>query len=385
MTWRPDEAQAGVVDTIGPRGYIGFAEQPHVESPAPSRPGAPDSRDRFTTRTRTPMHANVAGRVVRIVSMLAALACATLVAQPVMGQAPAKSLGSLVLGSGIDASYASIVAGVRKGFFKKHGIDAELKVFASGQEALDAVLTGQADFAGNGQYNVPLVAAKGGNIKIIAEFESSSQQFGAVAKSGIDKPQDLIGKKVGTQFNTTPEYYYRLYVRKYGLDSSKIDLINIQFAQMAPAIARGDIDAFFAFEPHLTRAMAAAPGIHILHRSGQDNVMKLRVYAGVSQKVYSNKELAVAFLRGLGEAGEWCNAHQDETAQLINQEFKIPIEDAKKYVRYFDYSITLDKASRDELAQVSEYLVQQKVVPAAPDLSKFVTTEFMQAAYPGRT
>jgi hypothetical protein len=34
---------------------------------------------------------------------------------------------------------------------------------------------------------------------------------------------------------------------------------------------------------------------------------------------------------------------------------------------------------------VSEYLVQQKIVPAAPDLSKFVTTEFMQMAYPGRT
>ena len=331
------------------------------------------------------MHAKQVRSIPLVVALLVGFACALLPPQPASAQAPAKSLGSLVLGSGIDASYASIVVGVRKGFFKNHGIDAELKVFASGQEALDAVLTGQADFAGNGQYNVPLVAAKGGNIKIIAEFESSTQQFGAVARTGIDKPQDLIGKKVGTQFNTTPEYYYRLYLRKYGLDPKQINLINVQFAQLAPAIARGDIDAFFAFDPHLTRAIAAAPGVHLLHRSGQDNVMKLRVYAGVSQKVYSNKDLAVAFLRGLGEAGAWANAHQDETAQLINEEFKIPIEDAKKYVRYFDYSLTLDKASRDELAQVSEYLVQQKVVPSAPDLSKFVTTEFMQVAYPGRT
>src|SRR6185437_15048026 len=151
-----------------------------------------------------------------------ALVCAALAVDPVLAQVPTKSLGSLVLGSGIDASYASLVVGVRKGFFKRQGIDADLKVFASGQEALDAVLTGQADFAGNGQYNIPLVAAKGGNIKIIAEFESSTQQFGAVARTGIDKPQDLIGKNVGTQFNTTPEYYYRLYLRKYGLDPKQI-------------------------------------------------------------------------------------------------------------------------------------------------------------------
>jgi ABC-type nitrate/sulfonate/bicarbonate transport system substrate-binding protein len=297
---------------------------------------------------------------------------------------PAKPLGSLVLGSGIDASYASVVVGVRKGFFKSQGIDAELKIFASGQEALDAVLTGQADFAGNGQYNIPLVAAKGGNIKIIGEYESSNQQFGAVAKNDIVKPQDLIGRKVGTQFGTTPEYYYRLYLQKYGIDPKQITLVNVQFAQLAPAIARGDIDAFFAFDPHLTRAIAAAPGLHILHRSGDDNVMKLRVYAGVSQKVYANKDLAVAFLKGLGEAGMWANAHQDETAQLISEEFKLPIDDAKKYVRYFDYTMTLDKESREEIAKVSAYLVQQKIVATPPDLSKFVTTEFMQVAYPGK-
>lgn len=308
-----------------------------------------------------------------------AVAPAAAIAQPA-----ATPLGSLVLGSGIDASYASIVVGVRKGIFKKHGIDADLKVFASGQEALDAVLTGQADFAGNGQYNVPLVAAKGGNIKIIAEFESSNQQFGAVAKANINKPQDLIGKKVGTQFGTSPEYNYRLYLQKYGIDSKQVTLVNVQFAQLIPAIARGDIDAFFAFEPHLTRAIAAAPGVHLLHRSGDDGVMKLHVYAAVSQKVYSNKDLAVAFIRGLAEAGTWANTHQDETAQLISDEFKLPLEDARKYVRYFDYTVNFDKASRDELSRVSAYLVAQKIVPAAPDLSKFINTEFMQAAFPDK-
>jgi len=317
-------------------------------------------------------------------AVLAALSFGGVMAQAPNMPTPAKSLGSLVIGSGIDAASASFVAAVRKGFFKQNGIDAELKVFASGQEALDAVLTGQADSASNGQYNVPLVAAKGGNIKIISEFARSKLQFGAVARADIYKPQDLIGKKVATQFGTTPEYYVRLYLQKYGLDLKQINLVNVQFAQMVPAIARGDIDAFFAFDPHLTRAVAAAPGVHILHRSGDDDVMTLRVYAGVSQKVYSNKNLAVAYIKSLTEAGAWVNAHQDEAAQLISTEFKLPIDDAKKYVRYFDYAVTLDNAARDELAKVSAYLVQQKIVPSAPDLSKFVTSEFIQAAYPGK-
>ncbi|HLJ60034.1 MAG TPA: ABC transporter substrate-binding protein [bacterium] len=302
---------------------------------------------------------------------------------PVASAAP-PALGSLVIGSGIDASYASIQVAVRNGFMERHGINATLKVFPSGQEALEAVLTGQSDFAGNGQYNVPLVAAQGGNIKIIAEYERSDKQFGAVAKSSITKPGDLIGKRVGTQFGTSPEYYYHLYAKHYGLDESKITLVNLQFAQMVPALAKGDIDAFFAFEPSLTRATDDVPGTRILARSGDDGVMPLRVYAGVSQKVYSNKALAVAFLKALIEAGDWANAHPDETATVISQAFQIKPADARRFVGYFDYSVRFDKASLAELDRVDQYLVDRKLVSTKPDLSKFVTTEFMKEADPSR-
>ncbi len=293
-------------------------------------------------------------------------------------------LGSLVIGTGIDASYASVQVAVRNGFMKRNGIDASLKVFPSGQEALEAVLTGQSDFAGNGQYNIPLVAAKGGNIKIIAEYERSDKQFGAVAKASITKPADLLGKRVATQFGTSPEYYYHLYTQHYGLDENKITLVNLNFAQMVPALAKGDIDAFFAFEPHLTRATDNVPDTRILARSGDDGVMPLRVYAGVSQKVYSNKALAVAFLKALIEAGDWANAHHDETAQMVSQAFKIKAADARRFVGYFDYRVQFDKASLAEIDRVNQYLVQHKIVATKPDLAKFVTTEFMREADPSR-
>jgi len=295
-----------------------------------------------------------------------------------------RPLGSLVLGVGIDAAYASVVAAVKKGFMQKHGIDATIRIFPSGQEALEAVLTGQSDFTGNGQYNIPLVAARGGNIKIIAEYERSPKQFGAISNSGVTKPADLIGKRIATQFGTSPDYYYRLYARHYGLDESKITLVNLQFAQLVPALANGDIDAFFAFEPHLTRALVGVPGSRILHRSGQDNVMLLRVYAGVSQKLYSNRELAVAFLKALVEAGDWSNAQREETARLISQEFRVKLSDALRFVGYFDYTVRFDKDAMAELERVTQFLLDRKLVQTRPDLSTFVTTEFMKSADPSR-
>jgi taurine transport system substrate-binding protein len=316
--------------------------------------------------------------------LLLALALAPAFACIASAQTPAPTVGSVIIGSSVDASSASLVVGVKKGFFQKHGVDATLKVFPSAQEALESVLTGQVDTTANGPFNIPPVAARGGKIRIIAELERSDQQFGAAARAGIKAPKDLLGKKVGTQFNTSTEYYYHLYAAKYGLNESAITLQNIAYSQLVPALAKGDIDAFFAFEPLLTRALDNVSGSTVIHRSGQDGVMPLLVYLGVSEKLYSNKALAVAFLKGMVEAGDWANANRDETASLIATEFRMKPEDAKRFVGYFDYSVRWNKNSLDELERVNKFMTERKVVAQSPDLSKIVQSEYLKEAAPAR-
>ena len=305
-------------------------------------------------------------------------------ASAALAQAPARAVGSVIIGTGIDAASASLVVGVKKGLFQKHGVDATFKVFQSGQEALEAVLTGQVDATANGPFNIPPVAARGGKIRIIAELERSELQFGVAAKAGIKQPADLIGKKVGTQFNTSPDYYFRLYAKKFGLDESKIALQNISFPQLVPALAKGDIDAFFAFEPHITRAVDTVPGATVMHRSGQDGVMPLLVYLGASEKLYSSKALGVAFLKGLVEAGDWANANRDETAAIIAAEFKLKPEDAKRFVGYFDYAVRWNKNSMEELERVNKFMTDRKLIAQTADLAKVVILDYLKEAAPGR-
>lgn len=296
-----------------------------------------------------------------------------------------KIIGDLTLGIGIDASYAPFVVATEQGFMKKNGLAAHLKIFPSGQESLEAVLTGQADSTGNGQYNIPLVAAQGGKIKIIAQYETSNKQFGVVAAQGVTKPQDLVGKTVATQVGTSPEYYYHLYTKHYGLDESKIKLVNLTFAQMVPALARGDISAFFAFEPYLTQATNDVSGAHILGRSGDDGIMPLRVYLGVSQKVYGNSRIAEAFLRALIEAGRWEQTHQTQAAAMLSKSVNMPPADAILYMSYFNYAnVNLNCASLHSLDDVNSYLVSHHVLPQAANLTQFVDSSFLRAIAPKR-
>ena len=69
----------------------------------------------------------------------------------------------------MDASSASLVVGVKKGSFQKHGVDATLKVFPSAQEALESVLIGQVDTTANGPFNIsPVAARSGARVPVVA-------------------------------------------------------------------------------------------------------------------------------------------------------------------------------------------------------------------------
>ena len=64
-----------------------------------------------------------------------------------------KHLGSIVVATGPDASFANIVAAADKGFFAKYGIDATIKIYTSGGVATEAESTGEADITVSGQYS----------------------------------------------------------------------------------------------------------------------------------------------------------------------------------------------------------------------------------------
>lgn len=296
--------------------------------------------------------------------------------------ASGKTIGSLTLPNSAQAVYAPFLVGAKKGFFKQVGIDVNLQSYPSGIEQLDAVLTGQSDISGNGQYNIPPVAAKGGQVKIIGEYATSGKQFGVVANSSIKTPHDLIGKTVATQSPSSFDYYYDLFLKKYNLDRSKIKLKNIPFAQQIAALKNGDVDAYFSNEPFLTDGVQAVPGAHILKRSGDDNVFTLHVYLAASKKLYSNPALAKAFLRGMAATVKWMNAHIDTVANdYYNQMGAKTAADAKAQLQLLNFKVDFNNDAVQQLNDVNDYMTENKIVSSKPDLSSYLDQSFAKAVF----
>jgi NitT/TauT family transport system substrate-binding protein len=112
---------------------------------------------------------------------------------------------------------------------------------------------------------------------------------GTLAKSGIVKPTDLAGRKVGA---AAPDGAYRLfgaYAKATGLDPSKIawDMVGLQLREAV--LARGDVDAILGFDSTMFFGLQKA-GIP------PDDV-KFLYYADAGLDLYGNGLMASKKLR----------------------------------------------------------------------------------------
>jgi taurine transport system substrate-binding protein len=71
--------------------------------------------------------------------------------------------------------------------------------------------------------------------------------------SGISKPADLKGKKIGVPFVSTTHYHLMVGLEMWGIDPASVQILNMQPNQIAAAWERGDIDAGFVWGPALAR------------------------------------------------------------------------------------------------------------------------------------
>ena len=286
---------------------------------------------------------------------------------------------SVVMAASPQAVYLPFIVAVKEGFLAKEGIEAKLQSFPSGAEQTEAVLTGQADVSGNGQYNLPLVAAKGGKIKAIGEYATSGKQFGVTSLGDVKSPQDLKGKTVATQFGTSTEYYYSLFAAHYGLEGSTT-LKNIKYAQMIPALNDGSISAMFAFEPALTTAANAVPGAHVLARSGDDDVFNLHVFLNVSEKLYGNAALARSFLKGMQTTSAWLKQNRDAAAEKYWKEIGVKsAQEAKDQIAILDFDVNFNDKSYKSLEEVAKFQAEKGTIPATFDPTTMVDRSFAKA------
>ncbi|MBJ6749160.1 ABC transporter substrate-binding protein [Geomonas anaerohicana] len=214
---------------------------------------------------------------------------------------------------------------VARGFLRDEGLDVEAQRVGYGKEALQAVLEGKADLATVAQTPVAFAALRGQRLSLLASIFTSNNNHAIIAdrKSGILRPGDLKGRRVGFTPGTTTQMFLSSFLVANGLNIEDVVPVPLMPEMMLGSLRSGGVDAVSTWSPNekmIDRSLAGGGVIF------EDPYIYTETFviAGRTSYVTGNQEVARRFLRALVQAEAFASAHPKEAQAIVASTSKLP-------------------------------------------------------------
>jgi ABC-type nitrate/sulfonate/bicarbonate transport system substrate-binding protein len=287
---------------------------------------------------------------------------------------------------------ALMIVAVNKGFLQKEGLNAQLQLFDSSPAALQGVVAEQADITNNTEPPQLAARARGGKIVQVMTGYLSGKQNGVVVNSDVIKTAaDFIGKAVGVQRGSGANYHLAWFLQHHDIPADKVSIKYMDAPDQIPAMARGDIQAFFAWEPFLTKAVETIPKTKLFSRTIDDGFVFAGNVAMREDMAKNHKDVAVKVVKGLIAAANWMSANPMEAAKSANEVLRAPsLEQLAQQIQYLDWPGNFTKKVYDQELSIAEWgagvglfptkdpkkLVDELVYPAIIKEAAYDKTDF---------
>jgi taurine transport system substrate-binding protein len=147
---------------------------------------------------------------------------------------------------------ANQVAQVEKAYDEALGVEVEWRAFGNGNEMTQAMVSGDVDIAYS-QGIVPFVVGvtNGAPLKIVGVAVTYAENDLCIVRNdaGItqENAKELEGKKVATPTGNVTHYKLLRTLDHLGVDQSKVEIVQMNGADAAVALVRGDVTMACAF------------------------------------------------------------------------------------------------------------------------------------------
>lgn len=255
----------------------------------------------------------------------------------------------------------------KRGYFKTEGIDAQIRVFNSGAEALQAFQALGADLieAGDLPTLVFLDKAEGTAVTIgqVVRIEKGIQ---LVAPSHIRGPANLKGKKIATNLGASTEFFLRRYLSENGLNG-QVSIINLDPGSQVPALIRGDVDAIVTY-PDIANRVMSGEKYRVVHEWGSSMMLT------AAKKFLETQPKAMdGVLRALRRAAQDIKANPTDALAAVSGQHGLIDQQYKDFLAYnVDLLPQYSRATHGFLQTVSDMLVEQGRLKQAFDFCRLV-------------
>lgn len=285
-----------------------------------------------------------------------------------------------------------VYAGLKQGFFAAEGLDVTIVPGRGSADAITKIGSGAADVGFGGISSLMMAAAESG-VPVKAVMSLYSRQPDALfttAGSGITSLKDVVGKIVATSTFSSSNTLWPVILESNGIDPSKVKLLKVDPATLAPMLAQGRVDATINW-------VTVGPGFEsVLKQNGKElkvlpwSAFGLDGYgwsAMASDKIINERpETLKRYLRALNKSLQFAIANPDKAAADLKS--VVPEADAAVIAAEFRSSIPLlqnDVSRRDGMGSFEPKLLaatwgwvakSMNYAPAKVDPEKLVDRRF---------
>lgn len=284
--------------------------------------------------------------------------------------------------------------GIERGIFKESGFNVDWRFIGKSMDRLNAISSGEAQFASLGEIAMLSAMAHGnnrfywvGNQDIAPGFE------GLVARPGISSFDDLKGKKIGFPFGSSVDITCRLLLSQHGLDPSRdVKLVNLEVGDVPAVFRAGNVDAALVWEPGFSQLVDVEGATVLAMDTDTEIYKKFGTMTGPDVLVMGRKwadsdpARARRFMKAYFDSLEWMKANLDEAAKIvqgnyIQQELGLIRENMGRFVWHGaadQRRVMTDKGIFGQAEYVVDILHDQiKAIPVRPEFRKWVNMDVM--------
>lgn len=294
------------------------------------------------------------------------------------------------------------VAAIADGRFdaaaKEAGYKIDWRQFSSAGDITTALASGDVPIGVIGSTGTAAAATRGVDLQLFWILDNIGKSEALVVRdgSGIEKPEDLKGKKVAVPFVSTSHFHLLVGLNSvWKIDPREVEILNLKPPQIVAAWQRGDIDAAYVWPPALSEIQKTGKTISDSEVIGAASVPTFDGLVVDKNWAAENPKLMEAFTKVLAQSYAHYNADKaawTADSSQVQGIVKLIGGDGPSTVEALELLSfpNADEQASDTwlgggatraLNESARFLVEQKQISKAlDDYAPFVNADFAKAA-----
>ncbi len=210
-------------------------------------------------------------------------------------------------------------------------LDVQLIEYRAAGQVINGLRKGSINMAAVTLDEAVRIAASGIPVEVIWLFNISDGADQLLARSGIDSIEALKGKKIGVETNALGAYLLHRFFSLHQLQASEFQIIGLDLAAHAQAMANAEIDAVMTFEPEKSKMLRQGAKALFTSREVPGEVMDVLIVRKDGPDVPTEAQLQ-QFIRQYHQLFSQIEADLPAWYDALNKRMKLsPAELAQTY------------------------------------------------------